>query len=129
MTDTTPNLHVRRHERESCDIAVDVIVASSCASQVTLATGATGGVPARVTDFSLGGLGMRAGVFFPKGCTLIVRLAGGGARPIEVRVKVRRVNMTDESPGYYLGVSLEEDGREEAFEAMNALAARAARSA
>jgi hypothetical protein len=129
MTDATPNLHVRQHERRSCDIGVDAIVASSCASQVALAAGAAGGVPARLTDFSIGGLGLRVGVFLPKGCMLIIRLATAGAHPVEFRVKVRRVNMTDESPTYYLGVSFDEDGREEAIEALAALTSRTARSA
>jgi len=107
---------VRQHERRTCSVPVEAMVGSSSAGSLTLsraAMGPSGGVELRIVDFSPGGLGLSGGVYFPRGCCLMVRLApeegSEDGHPVEVTVRVRRARMSDRSPSYYLGVSFEAD--------------------
>jgi hypothetical protein len=110
----TSDLAVRRHERYGCDLAARFAVAATSADAVKLARSAGDGkgwVAGRVVDTSLGGLGLRSGLFFPNGCLLRVHLTipgGNSAAAFEPTVRVQRTTMLDRAPTYYLGTSFED---------------------
>jgi len=123
-------LRVRRHERRECATPAEVLVASSSAEQLTLsraAIGPSGGVDARIVDFSGGGLGLSSPVYFPRGCALLVRIVPGEreeGRPVEITARVKRARMSDKTPSYYIGLSFDASGdQREAF--LEAVRARA----
>ena len=76
-------------------------------------------------DVSSGGVGLWTGVFFPKGCRLLLRLPGQEGLPEGgVLIRVQRVQMTDRRPTYYLGASFAGDpqGNAQVSAALRALA-------
>jgi hypothetical protein len=104
------DLAVRRHERYGCNFAAEVLVAAASSPAVCLsrsAIGTSGAVNAHVVDLSRGGIGIRSAVFFPATSHLKVRFSPPGSPPIEAMLRVQRVAMSDVSPSYYVGGSLE----------------------
>lgn len=104
-------LVVRHAERHRCDIPARLVIDPIHAEKVVLsksARTADGGVPATVMDCSLGGLGLRSTVFFPKGCRLVVVCShtppNGDRFEAEFLVRVQRVVMLDRAPNYLIGV-------------------------
>lgn len=108
------DLMVRAHERRECDVPASVHVGEEDARRVTLtgaATGNDGGVPCRLVDYSEGGAGVRSGVFLPVGCAVTVEVggdSGGEGEPVRLRGVVRRAQMVDRAPSYYLGIAFSE---------------------
>jgi hypothetical protein len=106
------DLAVRRHIRYACDFPASVTVAPVHARAVHLGrsvAGADGVVAARVVDCSLGGVGVRAGLFLPLTCALLVSFEVHGQK-IEAPVRIQRVTMCDRKPTYYLGAAFETPG-------------------
>lgn len=116
----------RRHRRETCQVAASLRVAPEHADRVVIGR-AGEAVPATITDFGEGGLGIRTAIFLPRGCALVLRLGEGlpaGGQDAPATIRVRRVRMTDRQPTYYLGASF--DGPEsERAGLLSALAVRA----
>jgi len=118
MPHPTSDLAVRLHERYACELPAHVSVSASSAAGVRLArstVGATGKIPARVVDCSLGGVGIQSSVFFPMTCCMNLWLtvpgsSGNAGRDIELEVRLQRVTMLDRKPTYYLGGSFESEG-------------------
>jgi hypothetical protein len=64
-----------------------------------------GKVPARVTDFSGGGLSLSSPVFFPSSVFVAVSMEppGGKGKRLDFVIRVQRVAMADRKPSYYVG--------------------------
>lgn len=112
MTMPNSDLAVRRHERYVCDFPAQVVVGPASAATVRLsgsAVGANGAIAARVTDFSVGGLGIHSPVFLPGTCQLHVRLipTDPAIPPFQGTLRIQRAAMTDRKPTYYLGTSFD----------------------
>jgi hypothetical protein len=112
MTMPNSDLAVRRHERYVCDFPAQVLVGPASTSTVRLsgsAVSASGAIPARITDFSAGGLGIQSPVFLPGTCQLHVRLTPSDpAIPsFQGTLRIQRAAMTDRKPSYYLGTSFD----------------------
>lgn len=112
MTMPNSDLAVRRHERYVCDFPAQVVVGPASAAAVRLsgsAVAANGAIPARVTDFSIGGLGIQSPVFLPGTCQVQVRLtpADPAIPPFQGILRIQRAAMTDRKPTYYLGTSFD----------------------
>jgi hypothetical protein len=126
MATSAGELSVRSHERVQCSLAAEVAVGETSAAQVRLAgsvKNSEGAVGATVVDCSLGGLGLRSPVYFPKTCRLRVRitipdLPGVPGGQVQAAVIVQRSAMADRSPSYYLGCSFEEGSGGDAARAL-----------
>lgn len=103
-------LSLRHHLRHDCDLSARLVVDTTHAETVVIARrarGADGAIPAKVVDCSLGGLGLECGVFFPKGCRLLVIIQSDPLREEsfegEFVARVQRVMMKGGEPSYRLG--------------------------
>ncbi|MGE3107711.1 MAG: hypothetical protein AB7G11_02185 [Phycisphaerales bacterium] len=111
MKAESSGLVVRQTERHRCEIPVRIVIDPAHAEKVVLtkaARASDGSVAATICDCSLGGLGIRSKVFFPKGCTLTVVCTGEEADAHgfagEVNARVQRAIMLDREPNYLIGV-------------------------
>jgi hypothetical protein len=104
-------LLVRQHERVQCSLRAEIGPSAESAEQVRLSRSVTSGegvIDAIVTDCSGGGIGIRSPVFFPKGCTLSVRVFDGaesGPPAFVTTTRVQRVVMQGRTPHYDLGAA------------------------
>lgn len=110
MPEPIPELVVRQYQRHRCDLPAHISIEPEHAPLVRPAGAAldpAGLVRARVIDASLGGLGLRTGVFLPRTCRLRVRIPdpAGGPPLLDALLIVQRTALTDRAPTYYLGAS------------------------
>lgn len=114
MAAQTEQLLVRQHERLRCDLSAWLTIAPEHAERVVPARGQTGPggrLAVRVTDVSLGGIGVRTTVFLPRLMRARVFIQGAGViEPSEWAITVQRVVMVDRTPTYDLGTSLTDPG-------------------
>ncbi len=103
---------VRRSTRQEIVLPVRLSVASEHQKQVQFAHGVADKdncVEGNLIDLSRGGCGVMTPQFFPKRCSVRLRLYGldgvDGPTLLDGNVRVQRVTMTDARPGYLLGLS------------------------
>jgi hypothetical protein len=103
---------VRQHRRQECRLSIGVTPTADQAPHLVLGAGAAraAGEHMVMVDFSAGGIGLRGPVFFPRGATLTLTLAGmetgdENVGSIVFHVRVQRVVMVDRGPTYYLGTA------------------------
>jgi hypothetical protein len=111
MERTHADLFVRQHLRRTCDHGARLSVAPQASAAVVFARGVAdgaGAVEARIVDFSAGGVGLGVGTFLPRGCPLRLCLVDAAPGIGPVSLVVRRVQMTDSTPRYYVGAAFDE---------------------
>jgi hypothetical protein len=106
------DLTLRRFERYLGDFPGEVSIGPASAPAIRIARSAltnAGTVSVRVVDFSRGGLGFKAGVYFPGGCSVHVKmtLEGTPVFRFDAPLIVRRVTMLDGKPTYYIGAAFD----------------------
>ena len=111
MARTHGDLFVRQHLRRTCDHGALLSIAPEASAAVVFARGVAdggGAIEARIVDFSAGGVGLGVATFLPRGVPLRLRLAdvAPGLKPVSLMV--RRVQMTDSTPRYYVGAAFDE---------------------
>jgi hypothetical protein len=80
------------------------------------ALGSGSAVPVTITDFSKGGIGIRASIYFPQGALVKVS-TGQTGQEISALLRVQRAVMIDRSPSYSLGLAFSDAGTGQAFHA------------
>jgi hypothetical protein len=104
-------LAVRRYNRRECDLGCWIRVGDLHSAQVVFSRAVCEGeglIRARIVDCSEGGLGVRTGVYLPRGLSLVVGFslpAPDGPTEHELELRVQRSSMIDPGPTYYLGTS------------------------
>ncbi len=113
-------LAVRRFERHECALSAGIRVSAAHRPYVRHAKSAlssSGTLAGRIVDWSKGGLGLEVAAFVPVGCELDVEiidpesLAGSHITDTlaSAKVRVRRVEMIDREPRYYLASSMAQE--------------------
>ena len=106
-------LTVRQYERQPISLPVEFVIAEEHCDQVRYGSQSEAaerhGVAGKTLDVSPGGIGMSLRQFVPRMCEGWVRLLHPTATTrtvlIEHRAKVRRVQMCDHAPTYFVGVA------------------------
>lgn len=114
-------LTIRQHRRREIDLPIEFIVSDEHQSQVRFSAAAgtvdQHAVTGRSLDISPGGIGLTLSHFLPRMCEGVIRVFD--PKPVDVkrdgtpvldvafehRAKVRRVQMTDPAPKYFVGVA------------------------
>ncbi len=114
-------LTVRQHERREIELPVEFVVLDEHRSQVCFS--ATSNAEGQYTltghsvDISVGGIGVSGRQYLPRGCRGLIRVYDPnpvGSRPdgspvlemaFEHRVKVRRTQLANFDPVYFIGLS------------------------
>lgn len=110
-----PAPEIRQHERWQCQMECVARVGPDAAAQVRVSARVAsrdGGVPGELIDCSKGGMGLRTGVFMPKGAELLVDVTLPEGGSVRLTGRVQRVTMLDRTPTYYLGIAFVANGSE-----------------
>jgi hypothetical protein len=103
-------LAVRGHDRYQCELSALISISPEHSKLIKVDKSAPGGggpASAVIVDLSMGGVGLRAALFVPLTCRLVINLAAPGKPEAPMHVRVQRVSMLDRTPMYYLGTSFE----------------------
>lgn len=114
MSQQPERLIVRRHDRVECELRGAIRLCDEHSGQIAFSRAVVetdGSVSVRIVDCSLGGLGIDAAVFLPRGARFDVEftLPGEGSRST-LALRVQRCSMVDRTPRYYIGSSIPDSG-------------------
>ena len=114
-------LTVRQHERREIELPVEFVVFDEHREQVRFSSTSNAEgqytLTGHTVDISVGGLGVTCRQYLPRGCQGLIRVYDPnpvGSRPdgssvlevaFEHRVKVRRAQMANVEPVYFIGLS------------------------